>query len=120
MAEPKYFPEIDKFEHDDELQPYSKRVTLYGLDTESAIPTKRAMAVDPSGNMVASKPNYQTKVVESGGYIYFCYAPVGTPEATAGWKIARFDAAGSRMYANADASFTNVATDPTSLTYEYS
>lgn len=61
----------------------------------------------------------QTKIITSGDYTYICKAPVGTAVASAGWKIYRVDSAGSRMYADGDADYDNVATDPTSLTYSY-
>lgn len=77
------------------------------------------MGFDGSGMRVQEANDVQTKIVDSGGYTYICKAPVGTAEATAGWKIYRIDTNGSKVYADGDSNFDNVATDPTSLTYSY-
>lgn len=61
----------------------------------------------------------QTKIVESGGYTYVCKAAVGTAESSQAWKIFRIDSSGSKMYADGDSEFDNVATDPTALSYSY-
>lgn len=62
-----------------------------------------------------------TKIVESGSYVYVCIAPIGTPQATAGWQCKKIDqsTAGTTVitWADGDALFNNIATDPTALTY---
>ena len=63
--------------------------------------------------------NTQIYAVNSGGYNYFCFAAVGTALATAKWLVFRIDNVGNKMYADANAEFDNVATDPTALTYSY-
>lgn len=63
--------------------------------------------------------NTQIYAVSSGGYDYFCFAAVGTGLGVAKWQIFRLDSAGSKMYADGDAEFDNVATDPTTLVYSY-
>ena len=65
------------------------------------------------------QPNYAIKLTESGNYIYIAYAPPGTAEATAGWKVMRLDTtSGLKItYADGDVDFDNVATDLTSLSY---
>ena len=65
------------------------------------------------------QPNYAIKLTESGNYIYIAYAPPGTAEATAGWKVMRLDVtSGLKItYADGDVDFDNVATDLTSLSY---
>ncbi len=64
--------------------------------------------------------NLQIYATNSGGYDYFCFAPIGTAQATAGWMIFRIDSAGNKVYADADAEFDNIATDPTILNFVYS
>lgn len=61
----------------------------------------------------------QMKIVSSGGYTYICKAAVGTAEASALWKIFRLDSNGSKMYADGNANYDNIASDPTALTYSY-
>ena len=63
--------------------------------------------------------NTQIYAVNSGGYNYFCFAAVGTALATAKWLVFRVDSVGNKLYADANAEFDNVATDPTALTYSY-
>ena len=63
--------------------------------------------------------NLQIYAVNSGGYDYFCFAAVGTALATAKWQIFRIDSAGSKVYADGDAEFSKVATNPASLNYSY-
>lgn len=63
--------------------------------------------------------NTQIYAVETGGYNYFCFAAVGTAQATAKWMVFRVDSVGNKIYADGDAEFDNVATDPTILTYSY-
>lgn len=71
-------------------------------------------------NVVRQEANdQQTKLVESGEYLYICKSAVGTAEATAKWKIFRIDSLGSKVYADGNANYDNVATDPTALTYTY-
>lgn len=68
-------------------------------------------------------PNYN-EIVDStttAGFTYFCRAPIGTPEATAGWQISRMeDATGKIMWADANAKFDNVATNRATLSYAFS
>lgn len=65
--------------------------------------------------------NLALKVVESGSYTYVCVAPTGTSQATALWQCKKVDesVAGTTVvtWADGDAEFNNVATDPTALTY---
>lgn len=79
------------------------------IGNEDGVGAKRVMDVDQ-----------QIKIVESGGYTYVCFANVGTPEATAEWKVFRVDSTGNKMYADANCKYDNVASDPASLTYSYS
>jgi len=63
--------------------------------------------------------DFQTKITLDGADTYIAHALVGTAEATAGWKAFKLDANGSKMYADGDANYDNVATDLTALTYSY-
>lgn len=62
----------------------------------------------------------QIYAVNSGGYDYFCFSAPGIALATAKWQVFRLDGSGNLMYADANAAFDNVATDPTLLDYAYS
>lgn len=74
------------------------------------------------GAQLIRKPSdtQNMKIVESGGYTYICKSPVGTAEATEAWQICRIDSDGNKMYANGASTYTNAASDPTSLSYSYS
>lgn len=62
----------------------------------------------------------QIYAVSDGGYDYFCFAAPGTALSDAKWQIFQLDGSGNLMYADANAEFDNVATDPTLLNYDYS
>lgn len=73
------------------------------------------------GYIRTEETEYQTYNIESGSYFYLCRSVVGTALSDAKWKIARIElATGSKMYADANLAFDNVATDPTALAYGYS
>ena len=63
--------------------------------------------------------DYAIKITEAGSYTYIAYAPPGTAESSAGWKVIRIDeSAGMRVtYADGNENFDNVATDLTALSY---
>lgn len=64
---------------------------------------------------------YQTYNVETASYFYVCESVVGTALSDAKWRVARIDqTTGSKLYADANTNFDNVATDPTALSYSYS
>ena len=91
-------------------------------------------AFDPTYNVIRTSPygssgdnlqralsnTLQIYAVSSGGYDYFCFAAPGTALATAKWQVIQLDGSGNLMYADANANFDNVATDPTLLNYAYS
>lgn len=81
--------------------------------------TRLGLGFDGSNLVMAEADDMQTYVVTSGSYTYVCKAAVGTALATAGWKIFRIDTSGSKLYADGNANYDNVASDPTSLTYSY-
>lgn len=62
----------------------------------------------------------QIKTANDGTYDYFCFSAPGTALASALWQVFRIDGDGNKMYADADANFDNVASDPTALSYSYS
>lgn len=78
------------------------------------------LGYDGSGLQRMNANNLQIYTIASGEYTYFCFSAPGTPQATAGWRIFRIDGSGNLMFADADADYDNVATDPTVLTYSYS
>jgi hypothetical protein len=79
-----------------------------------------ALALSIRGNAFIEPYPLQVKVVESGGYTYYCLATPGTAVATAGWRIMREDATGNVLFCDADDLFDNVASSPESLVYSYS
>lgn len=89
------------------------------FDEDFGVNAVETLGYDGSNLVRSESDDIQTKVVESGGYTYICKAAVGTAENAAGWKIFRIDTAGSKMYADGDANYDNVASDPTGLSYSY-
>ena len=50
----KYFPEVDTLEHDDSQSPETKRVSLYGWDSNAL--KKVRINVDTNGNLTTTLP----------------------------------------------------------------
>ena len=90
------------------------------FDEELGLSAVETVVFDGVGLKREISKNLQTKVVTSGGYVYVCRARVGTALATAKWLVYRIDqSTGSKMFADGNDDFDNVATDPTVLTYSY-
>ena len=89
------------------------------IDDEFEILAVEVLGYDGQNLQRLGADNQQIKVVESGGYRYFCFAAPGTAEAAAGWRIFRLDDIGNLLYADGNANFDNVASSPESLTYSY-
>ena len=64
-------------------------------------------------------PDYAIKITESGSYTYIAFAPPGSDEADAVWKVMRLDdSSGLRItHADGDVLFNNIATNLTALSY---
>lgn len=72
-----------------------------------------------SGNILNSNDTYSRIVASSGAYIYVMHA---VPPALSGhpvWRVQRVDSDGSRMWADGDSSFDNIASGYLDLTYSY-
>lgn len=78
-----------------------------------------ALALSPKGNSWIEIYPWAVKTVEDGGYTYVCVSTPGTAVASAYWRIFRTDATGNLIYADGNADFVHIATDPTSLSYSY-
>ena len=89
------------------------------FDPDFGVLVVEGLGYDGSNLQRTNADNLQIKVVESGSYTYFCFAAPGTAEATAGWRAFRLDSTGNLLYADGDANYDNVATDPTALSYSY-
>ena len=68
---------------------------------------------------VASSTDYAMKITEVGAVTYLGKAAPGSAEASAVWQCKKIDgSSGVKItYADSNASFDNVATDMTALTY---
>lgn len=89
------------------------------FDSEFGVYAYEGLGYDGSRLQRLDADNLQIYSVASGGYTYFCFSRPGTALATAGWKIFRLDSNANLMYADANANYDNVATDPTALSYSY-
>lgn len=96
-----------------------QNIQNWSFDEEFKVLAVELLEYDGANLVRKQSDTRQSKIVESGGYTYICYAPVGTAEATEGWQIFRVDATGNKMYADGDANYDNAASDPASLTYSY-
>ena len=90
----------------------------YDSDTQSI--RVLSLGYDGSEAVLQEASDQQIYVVESGDYSYICKAAVGTPLASPNWKIFRVDGNGSKLYADANADYDNVASNPASLSYSFS
>jgi hypothetical protein len=103
----------------------SKEYTLEHIANKSFDKTTQMNAVQglgfdgTTGLQRQLADNLQIYAVDSGGYNYFCFAAVGTALATAKWMVFRIDSTGNKLYADANAEFDNIATDPTLLNFVY-
>lgn len=103
----------------------SKEYTLEHIANKSFDKTTQMNAIqvlgfDGTSNLQRQlADNLQIYAVDSGGYNYFCFAPIGTALATAGWMVFRVDSSGNKIYADGSADFKQIATDPTVLNYSY-
>lgn len=88
-------------------------VMLLGEDGDTA----RRIKVDSSGVLAAG--DYAVKVVTDGTDTYVCSAIPGSLVSESKWQIYKVDSSSGVVvtYADGDASFDNVATDPTALDF---
>ena len=89
------------------------------IDDEFEILAVELLGYDGNSLVRQAADEQQIKSVQSGDYYYFCFAPVGTAEATAAWKCFRVDSIGKKVYADGNADYDNAASDPSALTYTY-
>lgn len=77
--------------------------------------------LNDNGNLPTTKAEYAQKITVSGSITYIAKALPGTAQATAAWQAKKIDesVAGQTLitWANGDASFDNIATDLTALSY---
>lgn len=90
------------------------------FDEEFGIATVALVEFDGNNLVRKLSSTMQTKIVSDSGYTYICKAPVGTALSDAKWQVSRIDSTGSKMFADADSEFDNIATDPTTLSFSYS
>ena len=90
------------------------------FDEDYGVTMVEQLGFDGKGLQRQNATNQQIYSVTDGGYTYFCFAAPGTPLAEASWRVFRLDSDTNLMYADANANFDNVATDPTLLNYAYS
>lgn len=102
-----------------EIHKSEQQIQNWSFDEEYKVLVQHTVGYDGQALVRQEANDMQVKIVESGGYTYICKAAVGTAEATAKWKIYRIDATGNKVYADGNASYDNVASDPASLTYSY-
>ena len=96
------------------------RSKLYGGDVISLAEHGRVGGVSSQQPFkFVDLPDYALKITESGDYTYIAFAPPGTAEATAGWKVMRLDSSGGLKitFADGDSKYDNSATNLTSLDY---
>jgi len=78
----------------------------------------RRISVDSNGSLQSLEKDEASKITISGGVAYEAYAPVGSLQASAVWKAMATDLTTLvTTYADGDASYDNVATDLTALSY---
>jgi hypothetical protein len=108
----KYHPEVDKLEHDDATSPDTKRVSVYGWDSNNLRKTR--LAIDENGD-IGFTPT--VRVLESSEFTYVGLAIPGANTADSVWRCMRIDDDGNVLHADGDTAFNNIATDLTALSY---
>lgn len=90
-----------------------------GFDTEFNIPTTEGLGYDGQTLQRLNANNMATKITVVGTVTYIGIASPGTAQSTAKWQCKKIDTTDGVLitYADGNASFDNVSTDLTSLTY---
>jgi streptogramin lyase len=102
------------------IQHSEQNMQNHSFDNDFGVFMTESVGYDGQNLQRMNASNQQIYSVSDGGYTYFCFAAPGTALATAKWKIFRLDSDANLLYADHDAEYDNVATDPTLLTYDYS
>jgi hypothetical protein len=89
-------------------------------DKDFNVLTREIVGFDGQNLQRLLADNLQMFCDSDGTYDYFCFAAPGTAQATDKWMVFRLDNDGSKQFADGNANFDNVATDPTLLSYSYS
>lgn len=82
--------------------------------------TPMPIELNPEGAVFTDKAAMASKITVDGTTTYVAYAPPGTTQATAGWRVKKIAVSGSDTvitWADGNASYDNVATDLTALSY---
>lgn len=90
------------------------------FDNDNQVAVVHPLGYDGVNLTRKQSEDLQIKIVKSGDYTYICFSAPGVSEGTAKWKVFRIDSSGNKLYADANAEYDNLATDPTALTYSYS
>ena len=72
-----------------------------------------------TGSVLNSTDIYSRIIQVSGDYTYMMHALPPALSGNPAWRVQRIDADGSRMWADGDASFDNIASGYLDLTYTY-
>ena len=76
-------------------------------------------AAEAALNELVVSNTYSVITVSNETYTYSMFAPPGTASGSAAWRVSRTDASKSRMWADGNANFDNVASNYTALTYTF-
>lgn len=95
------------------------RVLNDSFDQEFKTLIFQALGFDGQSLQRLSADAMATKITEAGSVTYIAQAAPGTAEATAKWQVKKLDETTGLVvtYADGDASFDNIATDLTALSY---
>lgn len=96
-----------------------QNILNHSFDDDFGILLTEGAGYDGQNLQRLNASNLQIYSLTSGGYTYFCFSAPGTAQADAKWRVFRIDADCNLMYADANANYDNVATDPTILSYAY-
>lgn len=102
-------------------QKYSEQnVANSSYDEDFHVAVTEGLGFDGQALQRLNANNRQIYSIADGGYTYFCFAAPGTALSIDKWMVFRLDSNANLMYADGDADYDNVATDPTILSYSYS
>ena len=91
-----------------------------GYDQDFDMPAVENLGYDGQNLQRMNAGNLQIYSTSGAGYTYFCFSAPGTALATAKWQVFRVGTGANLLYADHNANYDNIATDPTLLTYNYS
>lgn len=103
----------------DKINKTPQEMQNLGFDTDYNVPVTEQLGHDGQNMQRMNADNMAMKATVDGSVTYIAIAAPGTAQSTAKWQVKKIDETSGIVttWADGDASFDNVATDLTALSY---